>query len=118
LASSGRASAPPRFRSPDEVLDHPLLSKPRKKHILQRWAWDEYLLELASTEAMPEAGWSRLAEIKSALARLDSGPAEQEVLVFSPRELALRAAVANELHWTTSHLEAVPSARCQRLTPS
>jgi len=72
------------FRSPDEVLDHPLLSKARKKDILQRWAWDEYLSELASAEAMPEAWSSRLAEVKSALTRLESGPAPDAVLVFSP----------------------------------
>ena len=72
------------FRSPDQVVDHPLLSHACKKDILQRWAWDEYLMELASAEAMPEAGPSRLAEIKSALARLESGQARHSVLVFSP----------------------------------
>ena len=72
------------FRSPDQLLDHPLLSHACKKDLLQRWAWDEYLMELASAEAMPERAPSRLDEIKSALARLESGSAGHTMVVFSP----------------------------------
>src|SRR5687768_16381814 len=34
------------FRSPGEVVHHPMLSLGRKREILRRWAWDEYLIEV------------------------------------------------------------------------
>jgi len=60
------------FRSPAEVVTHPALSSDAKRQILTRWAWDEYLLQLATEEAMPEGREpSRLDAVKSALTRLD-----------------------------------------------
>jgi hypothetical protein len=58
------------FRSPDEVVRHPLLSLDAKREILRRWACDEQLIEIAQWEGMPEGPPSRLAEVRSALLRL------------------------------------------------
>jgi hypothetical protein len=55
------------FTSPDEVLRHPLLTVDCKREILWRWAWDEYLLDLANVDGMPEGEPSRLAEVRAAL---------------------------------------------------
>jgi hypothetical protein len=55
------------FASPDDVVRHPLLSRDCKREILWRWAWDEYLIELAQDEGMAEGPPSRLAEVKAAL---------------------------------------------------
>jgi len=55
------------FGSPDEVVRHPLLTIDCKREILWRWAWDEYLLDLANEEGMPEGEPSRLPEVKAAL---------------------------------------------------
>ncbi|WP_238258064.1 hypothetical protein [Methylobacterium gnaphalii] len=41
-----------------------------KREILRRWAWDEYLKELAAAEGMSEGEPSRLDEVKAALLRL------------------------------------------------
>jgi len=60
------------FRSPEDVLRHPVLDLKCKRRILQQWAWDEYLMEVASNEAMPDTAPSRLAEVKAALAKLES----------------------------------------------
>jgi len=58
------------FRSPEEVVRHPLLSLGCKREILWRWAWDEYLLDLALADGMPEGEPSQLAEVKAALRHL------------------------------------------------
>jgi len=55
------------FRSPEEVVRHPLMTLGCKREILWRWAWDEYLLDLALADGMPEGEPSRLAEVKMAL---------------------------------------------------
>jgi hypothetical protein len=55
------------FGSPHDVVRHPLLTIDCKREILVRWAWDEYLLDLANTEGMPEGEPSRLDEVKAAL---------------------------------------------------
>ncbi len=55
------------FDSPHEVVRHPLLTIDCKREILQRWAWDAYLLDLADAEGMPEGEPSQLDEIKAAL---------------------------------------------------
>jgi len=55
------------FRSPDEVVRHPLLMLNCKREILRRWTWDEYLLDLANAEGMPEGEPSRLPEVEAAL---------------------------------------------------
>jgi hypothetical protein len=59
------------FRSPNDVVDDPILPVDCKREILTRWAWDEYLLQVASDEAMPEGKEpSRLDEVKCALLAL------------------------------------------------
>jgi hypothetical protein len=55
------------FGSPADVVHHPLLTLDCKREILWRWAWDEYLLELANADGMPEGEPSRLSEVKAAL---------------------------------------------------
>ncbi|WP_114948292.1 hypothetical protein [Microvirga calopogonii] len=55
------------FNAPHDVVCHPLLTIDCKREILQRWAWDEYLLDLANAEGMPESEPSRLDEVKAAL---------------------------------------------------
>ena len=55
------------FSSPHDVVRHPLLTIDCKREILQRWAWDEYLLDLADAEGMPEGEPSRLDEVRAAL---------------------------------------------------
>ncbi len=59
------------FRSPEEVVHHPMLSLGRKREILRRWAWDEYLIEVAQGEGMPDGPPSRLDEVKLALLGLE-----------------------------------------------
>jgi hypothetical protein len=54
-------------RASCQVVRHPLLTIDCKREILQRWAWDEYLLDLANAEGMPEGEPSRLDEVKAAL---------------------------------------------------
>jgi hypothetical protein len=55
------------FGSPHDVVRHPLLTIDCKREILLRWAWDEYLLDLADAEGMPEGEPSQLDEVKAAL---------------------------------------------------
>jgi hypothetical protein len=60
------------FGSPADVISHPDLDLEQKREILRRWAWDEYLAEIASDEAMnPAPEGSRLAEVRSALLQLE-----------------------------------------------
>jgi len=60
------------FGSPDDVVRHPLLTLDCKREILWRWAWDEYLLDLAHADGMPEGEPSRLPEVKAALRVLNA----------------------------------------------
>jgi hypothetical protein len=55
------------FGSPHDVVRHPLLTIDCKREILQRWAWDEYFLDLAEAEGMPEGEPSQLDEVQAAL---------------------------------------------------
>ncbi len=55
------------FSSPESVVHHPLLTIDCKLEILWRWAWDEYLLDLANADGMAEGEPSRLPEVKVAL---------------------------------------------------
>ncbi len=55
------------FDTPHDIVCHPLLTIDCKREILQRWAWDEYLLDLADAEGMPQGEPSRLDEVKAAL---------------------------------------------------
>jgi len=59
------------FEAPQDVVRHPLLSLGCKREILWRWAWDEYLLDLALADGMPEGEPSRLSEVRAALRILD-----------------------------------------------
>ena len=59
------------FASPDDVVRHPRLTLDRKREILWRWAWDEYLLDLALADGMPEGEPPRLPEVKAALRLLN-----------------------------------------------
>jgi hypothetical protein len=58
------------FARPDDVVRHPLLSLDCKREILWRWAWDEYLIDLAAAEGMADGQPSRLGEVRAALVRL------------------------------------------------
>ena len=42
------------FASPDDVARHPRLTIDCKREILWRWAWDEYLLDFALADGIPE----------------------------------------------------------------
>jgi hypothetical protein len=55
------------FGSPHDVVRHPLLTIDCKREILLRWMWDEYLLDRADAEGMPEGEPSQLDEVKAAL---------------------------------------------------
>jgi hypothetical protein len=55
------------FGSPHDIVRNPLLTIDCKREILQRWAWDEYLLDLADAEGMPQGEPSQLGEVKAAL---------------------------------------------------
>jgi hypothetical protein len=60
------------FGLPDEVVSHPGLGIGQKWEILRRWAWDEYLLDVAADEAMPAPETaSRLDEVKTAMLQLE-----------------------------------------------
>ena len=58
------------FGSPEDIVRHPLLTIDCKREILWRWAWDEYLIDVAQAEGMPEGPPSRLEEVRTALQRL------------------------------------------------
>jgi hypothetical protein len=59
------------FASPLDVVRHPRLTIDCKREILWRWAWDEYLLDLALADGMPEGEPPRLPEVKAALRLLN-----------------------------------------------
>ncbi|MCJ2125508.1 NADH dehydrogenase ubiquinone Fe-S protein 4 [Methylobacterium sp. J-077] len=58
------------FATPAAVLDHPRLLREGKREILWRWAWDEYLKEVAAAEGMAEGEPSQLEAVKAALLAL------------------------------------------------
>jgi hypothetical protein len=81
------------FRSPNNVIDDPVLSLDCKREILKRWAWDEYLLQVASDEAMPEGREpSRLDEVKCALPALQEPERRAPVIVLHVPDEVRRAA--------------------------
>jgi hypothetical protein len=60
------------FRAPREIVGQSSFEHRLQAGTLTRWAWDEYLLQLASDEAMPEGHESsRLDEVKRALLALN-----------------------------------------------
>ncbi len=67
------------------MVRHPLLTIECKREVLWRWAWDEYLLDLAVADGMPEGEPSRLPEVKAALRLLDTE--------WSPDPAALRMSI-------------------------
>ena len=58
------------FTAPEAVLTQPQLTTECKREILRRWAWDEYLKEVAASEGMAGGQPSRLEEVKRALLSL------------------------------------------------
>ena len=81
------------FRSPNNVVDDPILPVDCKREILTRWAWDEYLLQVASDEAMPEGREpSRLDEVKCALLALQEPERRAPVIVSHAPDEVRRAA--------------------------
>ncbi|MER9644924.1 MULTISPECIES: NADH dehydrogenase ubiquinone Fe-S protein 4 [unclassified Mesorhizobium] len=59
--------------SPMEVVDDPVLSPDEKRALLKNWAWNEYLIDLATAEGMPEnARPTRLDELELALLALEA----------------------------------------------
>jgi len=77
------------FPSPKDVVDDPILPVDCKREMLTRWAWDEYLLQVASDEAMPEGREpSRLDEVKCALLALQEPERRAPVTVsHAPNEV-------------------------------
>ena len=69
------------FTSPMEVVHDPSLSIEEKREVLRRWAWDEWLLEVAADEAMTEGEASRLDEVKTALRILEQAERAQVLVV-------------------------------------
>ncbi|MBA1158970.1 hypothetical protein [Microvirga mediterraneensis] len=69
------------FASPDEVVHDPSLSPDDKREILRRWAWDEWLQEVAADESPAPGKPSRYDEVKAALLMLDRLASTQ--LVFA-----------------------------------
>ncbi|MER9585605.1 ETC complex I subunit [Mesorhizobium sp. M0051] len=62
----------PLFASPIEVVVDPLLTVEEKRAVLRNWAWNEYLVDLATSEGMPEnARPTRLDEVEQALLALE-----------------------------------------------
>ncbi|MER8657430.1 NADH dehydrogenase ubiquinone Fe-S protein 4 [Mesorhizobium sp. M0847] len=60
------------YASPMQVVDDPVLSPDEKRAVLKNWAWNEYLIDLATAEGMPEnARPSRLDEVELALLALE-----------------------------------------------
>ena len=85
------------FASPDDVVRHPRLTIDCKREILSRWAWDEYLLDLALADGMPEGEPPRLPEVKAALRLLniewspDPAAPAMPIPLFEQHELCLAA---------------------------
>jgi ETC complex I subunit conserved region len=71
-----------RYAAPRDVLRDPALSEVEKRNVLQRWAFDAYLIELALSKGHDVPHPSRLDEVIDALIDLD----EAEV-----RRIAARA---------------------------
>ncbi|RUY26019.1 ETC complex I subunit [Mesorhizobium sp. M7A.F.Ca.US.001.04.1.1] len=60
------------YACPMEVVDDPVLAPDEKRAVLKNWAWNEYLIDLATAEGMPEnARPTRLDEVELALLALE-----------------------------------------------
>ena len=84
------------FDTPAAVLDHPRLLPSCRREILRRWAWDEYLKEVAAAEGMAEGEPSQLDAVKAALLALGAAwrphPAAPAAAVPLVREAELPSA--------------------------
>lgn len=61
------------YASPMEVVQDPVLAPDEKLTVLKNWAWNEYLIDLATAEGMPEnARPARLHDVELALLALES----------------------------------------------
>ncbi|ESZ32095.1 ETC complex I subunit region [Mesorhizobium sp. L2C067A000] len=61
------------YASPMEVVDDPVLAPDEKRAVLKNWAWNEYLIDMATAEGMPEnVRPSRLDEVELALLALEA----------------------------------------------
>ncbi|MGU3542189.1 hypothetical protein [Methylobacterium sp. A52T] len=84
------------FDTPAVLRDHPRLLPSCKREILRRWAWDEYLKEVAAAEGMAEGEPSRLDAVKAALLALGEArrpdPAAPAAAIPAPRALDRAAA--------------------------
>ncbi len=77
------------YVSPDAVLADETLTPDQKRAVLRSWEWDEYLLEVEAGEAPVREHVSRLAEVRSALARLDAhDDAEADCYRWEPQVAA------------------------------
>jgi hypothetical protein len=60
------------YASPMDVVTDPLLAIDEKRAVLRNWAWNEYLIDLATAEGMPEnARPTRFDEVQLALLALE-----------------------------------------------
>ncbi|MER8707445.1 ETC complex I subunit [Mesorhizobium sp. M1088] len=75
------------FASPMDVVVDPLLTADEKRAILRNWAWNEYLVDLATAEGMPEnARPTRLDEVEQALVALEPWMTAANLTVSIPEQ--------------------------------
>lgn len=73
------------FASPMDVVTERALTLAEKRAVLKNWAWNEYLLDVATGEGMPENGRpSRLDEVELALLTLEQQTAAANSRFVAP----------------------------------
>jgi hypothetical protein len=72
------------YASPmEEVVADPLLTVDEKRAVLRNWAWNEYIIDLATAEGMPEnARPTRFDEVQLAPARIGANHRGKQRLRF------------------------------------
>ena len=81
------------FSSPSHVVADPALTLQNKRDILRRWAWDEYLWDLATAEGMPEGERpSCLHEVELALLAVEEKADENLIATAVPDATGARPA--------------------------
>ena len=81
------------FSSPSHVVADPALTLQNKRDILRRWAWDEYLWDLATAEGMPEGERpSCLHEVELALLAVEEKADENLIATAVPDATGARQA--------------------------
>ncbi len=65
------------FRSPDDVVNEPSLTREQKIEMLRRWEYDARELLVAEEENMTGGPPNLLDEVLTALRRLDAEPGSQ-----------------------------------------